>query len=155
MTTIAQLKNFEVYFPQMQVDRSSMKKGEYVPIHTHGGHFGFLYIVSGSLLIETFESKQEGNRFQLKLQHSKVYNVHDYALVTKEHNVHSIKALEDSLILDVFSVEQNSEYVQNFLKIVESHENSLVAMPISLEEADVSPRLLTVETLYISVTNQV
>ena len=41
MIDIGELKNFEIYFPQMQVDRSAMQKGEYVPIHTHGGHFGF------------------------------------------------------------------------------------------------------------------
>lgn len=153
MINIDQLKNFEIYFPQMQVDRSSMKQGEYVPIHTHGEHFGFLYIISGSLLIETFEAKQVADTFHLQLQHSKVYNAHDYALVTKKHNVHSIKALEDSLILDVFSVTQNSENIQNFLKIVETRQNSLVAVPISIEEADVSPRLLTVETLCTSITD--
>lgn len=151
MTNIDQLKNFEIYFPQMQVDRSSMKQGEYVPIHTHGGHFGFLYIISGSLLIETFAAKQEGDKFHLKLQHSKVYNAHDYAFVTQEHNVHSIKALEDSLILDVFSVKQNNGNFQEFLKVIENLEDTLVTTAISVEEADVSQRLLTVETDCISV----
>lgn len=153
MTKFDQLKNFEIYFPQMQIDRSFMKKGEHVPIHTHGGYFGFLYIISGSLLIETFESKQVEDKFHLKLQHSKVYNAHDYAFVTKEHNVHSIKALEDSLILDAFSVTQNSENIQKFLKVIDTKENTLITTSISVEETDVSPRLLTVETLCRSITD--
>ena len=139
------LENFEIYFPQMQVDRSSMQKGEYVPIHTHGGHFGFLYILSGSVLIETYASQQVDDKFYLELQHAKIYGDHDYAFVT-------IKALEDTLILDVFSVQQNSENVQKFLRVVEIKGDVLVTVPITVEEAEVSPRLLTVETLHTSIT---
>ena len=146
------LENFEIYFPQMQVDRSAMQKGEYVPIHTHDGHFGFLYILSGSVLIETYASQQVDDKFYLELQHAKIYGDHDYAFVTKKDNVHSIKALEDTMILDVFSVQQNSENVQKFLRVVETKGDVLVTVPITVEEAEVSPRLLTVETLHTSIT---
>ena len=88
----------------------------------------------------------------MELQHAKIYGDHDYAFVTKKDNVHSIKALEDTLILDVFSVQQNSENVQKFLRVVEIKGDVLVTVPITVEEAEVSPRLLTVETLHTSIT---
>jgi len=150
------LEEIEWLFPNMHITRSSLKKGDLVPLHAHSGQNGFIYLLAGSCQIATYHSKEQlDGTYHLSLDSDKIYKQHDYALITAGKNVHSILALEDCMILDSFSVFKSHEVIQKFLKVVQKNINSIsmIAEVISLEEAQIEKHLLEKVTTIIEIKN--
>lgn len=148
------VKEIEFIFPEMHISRSAITKGDLVPLHTHSGKYGFVYILQGRCkIVNYFIDREENELFHLTLVEDKEYSDHEYTIISGKNNVHSILALEDSLILDAFSEKPSDGHIQQFLKVIEKvdGDKQVIAKKISVAEADIPKHLLekTIEQVLI------
>lgn len=121
LSTPASLEQIEFQYPDMLVTRSSLKKGDEVPLHAHSNHYGFVYVLSGRCEITTYSVlEQQEDRFQINLVSHKEYKPNDFAVISKRDNVHRIVALEDTVFLDAFSSKPGAGIFQQFLSVIPS-----------------------------------
>lgn len=150
------LEEIEWFFPKMQVARSLMRKGDFVPLHNHGGRYGIVYILSGRCQITNYSViKKQNSHYVLQLISDREYIDNQFTLISKKNNVHSILALEDTLFLDAFTVKKSREFFQEFLEIIGKAKKPkhALAKVISLQDANISQHLLDKECTQIEINN--
>lgn len=139
------LEEIEFFFPDMQVTRSSLFKGDVVPLHNHGNRYGIVYVLKGRCQIANYAVvEKKETSYILELIEDKEYTDNQFTIISQKNNVHYIQALEDTTFFDVFSVEKSREFFQEFLKITHTVEgtNQIIAEVITLEEANIAKHLL-------------
>lgn len=140
-----QLEEIEFLFPNMHVTRSSIQKGDLVPLHIHSNKYGFVYVLRGRCQITNYSIiRHEESSYLLKLISDQEYTNDQYTIVSRKNNVHSILALEDTTFLDIFTVDSSDETIQQFLKITNEVKNqdAFIAKSISISEANIPKHLL-------------
>ena len=82
----------------------SLSSGKILPLHDHPGMLGFFYLITGEITLTNYNKKSEKN-YRLtveKTQNSIVKGPFLSFLTPTHNNLHTIKALSNCLIFDIF-----------------------------------------------------
>lgn len=89
----------------LEIVKIILDKGEIIPPHNHPGKSGFLYMVKGKCKIKHYEiiSDDKTNVVFKLVDETTLKKDEQSVLTSKRNNIHSIEALEKSVILDSFA----------------------------------------------------
>lgn len=93
------------HLPNLEIVKIELDAGEIIPVHDHPERSGFLHVIKGKLDVTFYEIvKQDGDKLLFKATGQKQLVAGDESILTPtQNNIHTIEAIEDSIMLDSFS----------------------------------------------------
>lgn len=107
-----------IRMPGLQVAKINMCAGDFIPLHDHPQSSVFLYVVSGHVEMCVFEAVGPvGEKAELRMvKRVQVKSGENTHLARGEACFHTVRAIEDTFIIDSFSLEDPAECASTFYR---------------------------------------
>lgn len=108
----------------LHVARFRLNAGSILPLHDHPERTGLICVLKGKCQLKSYDIDHTDDDFYyLKQKTNKAMHESEISYLTEsENNLHSILALEDSLIYDVFTPPYPDEDITTYFDILEFDE---------------------------------